>query len=127
MFAYYERGTRLSHLFFADDNLLFCKANIPEWIQIREVLDIYERASGQKLNKDMTFMFFSRNTNQETKAHIMSVVKVSISQCYEKYLGLLYAVNQPLANCMEFLGTKSHQDVHLEGMQQHIAYQGESF
>jgi hypothetical protein len=42
---------RLSHLFFADNNLLFCKVNIPEWIQIREVLDIYECASSKKIEQ----------------------------------------------------------------------------
>jgi hypothetical protein len=70
------------------DNLLFCRANILEWLRIQEVLDIYERASGQKLNNKKASMFFSCNTHKDTKAHILSVVGVSVSQSFEKYMGL---------------------------------------
>jgi hypothetical protein len=44
--AIYNRGKRLYHLIFADDSLLFCRANITEWIKIHEVLRTYEQASG---------------------------------------------------------------------------------
>jgi hypothetical protein len=81
-------GTRINHLFFADDSLLFCKATIFEWVCVQEILQLYEEASGQKLNKEKTAIFFSRNTHADTKAHIASVVGVDPSQQYEKYLGL---------------------------------------
>jgi hypothetical protein len=60
-------GLRLNHLFFADDSLLFCKANIPEWLQVQDILAIYEQASRQKLNREKTSIFFSRNTKAATK------------------------------------------------------------
>jgi hypothetical protein len=55
-------GTRLDHLFFADDSLLFCKAKEDELTCILETLDLYEKASSQKLNKEKISIFFSRNT-----------------------------------------------------------------
>jgi hypothetical protein len=81
-------GTRLNHLFFADDSLLFCKTNIIEWGRIQQILKTYERASGQKINREKTSIFFSRNTKQEAQALILDAVSASATGSYERYLGL---------------------------------------
>jgi hypothetical protein len=54
---------RLNHLFFADDILLFCKSNSTELSILQQVLNNYEKALGQKLNKEKTSIFFSMNTS----------------------------------------------------------------
>jgi exonuclease III len=82
------RGPKINHLFFADDSLIFCKANSQEWITLAEILDEYEAVSGQRLNKDKTAVFFSRNTSRETKSQIQTISGVPISQRYDTYLGL---------------------------------------
>jgi hypothetical protein len=51
-------------------------------------LELYEKASGQKLNRDKTFIFFSKNTKKEVREHILSLAKVNSTQRYENYLGL---------------------------------------
>jgi hypothetical protein len=63
-------------------------------VRIQDILQVYEEASGQKLNKEKTAIFFSRNTQVDTKAHIASVVGVDPSQNYEKYLGLLALIGK---------------------------------
>ena len=78
----------INHIFFADDSLLFCKANPLEWSRLIHVLEVYELASGQRLNKKKTSIYFSKNTNQEVKEIIVQIAGIQATQPYEKYLGL---------------------------------------
>jgi hypothetical protein len=75
-------------MFFADDSLLFCRANLIKWQNVLEILKKYERASGQKLNLDKTSIIFSKNVKREFKEHIGSLVGISATTNYHKYLGL---------------------------------------
>lgn len=64
-------GTRINHLLFANDNLLFCRANLREWGKIQTLLAYYEATSGQKINREKTSIFFSRNTRTEERELIL--------------------------------------------------------
>ena len=57
-----RNGPKLTHLFFANDSLLFCRATIQECQKLLEILAAYERVSGQILNRDKTTLFFSKST-----------------------------------------------------------------
>jgi hypothetical protein len=81
-------GITINHLLFADDNLLFCRANNREWEQIQRLLTCYEASSGQKINREKTSIFFSRNTKMEARAQILNVAGVPSTQQYERYIGL---------------------------------------
>ena len=81
-------GTKISHLFFANDNLLFCRANLFKWMKVQKILMTYEKASGQKINREKTSIFFSKNKKSGTRDHLFAISGVSSSSCYEKYLGL---------------------------------------
>jgi hypothetical protein len=71
-----RRGPKLTHLFFADDSLLFCRANQHECQKLQESLKIYEKASGQQLNRIKTTLFFSRNTPQSMQENIKNILGV---------------------------------------------------
>jgi hypothetical protein len=51
-----KKGPYLNHLFFVDDSLLFCKADLRHWHRM-ELLGTYEKTSGQWLNKERLLYF----------------------------------------------------------------------
>ena len=78
----------LSHLFFADDNLIFYKASLEECNSLQRVLKVYEEASGQQLNRANTSLFFNSNTNRSIQNEIKTRFGAQIIKQHEKYLGL---------------------------------------
>jgi ribonuclease HI len=81
-------GPTITHLFFADDSVLFCRANIKEWGKNQDVLECYEAAPGQKINREKTSLFFSWNTKPAIRTILLGAVGVASTQRYETYLGL---------------------------------------
>ena len=78
----------LSHLFFANGSLIFCKATLNDCDSLQRVLKVYEDALGQQLNRAKTSLFFSNNTNRSIKEEIKSRFAAQIIKQHEKYLGL---------------------------------------
>ena len=83
-----KNGPRVSHLFFADDSVLFCRAKGEECQKILDLISVYERGSGQKINRDKTNIFFSTNTQPNMQTRIQNILGVPAIRQYEKYLGL---------------------------------------
>ena len=53
-----RNGPKLTHLFFANDCLIFCRSTMEECHKIQLLLNFYEVASGQMINKEKTTLFF---------------------------------------------------------------------
>lgn len=81
-------GISISHLLFADDNLVFCKAKKQEAKNLREILQKYKEMSGQQINFDKSGLFFSPNTSDRDRLMIMDTFGVRQCNNVEKYLGL---------------------------------------
>ncbi|XP_075636519.1 uncharacterized protein LOC142608713 [Castanea sativa] len=83
-----RRGPKLTHLLFADDSLLFYRSTMEECRKELEILNVYEKASGQKVNRSKTSLLFSKNTSNDMKHEIKVALGVPEIMQYQRYLGL---------------------------------------
>jgi hypothetical protein len=83
-----RRAPGVSHLLFADDTLLFFKANQDEAIHVRQVLDIYASSTGQLINPSKCSLLFGETCPMEVQNDVRSTLNVSSLTFEEKYLGL---------------------------------------
>ncbi|XP_062102942.1 uncharacterized protein LOC133813930 [Humulus lupulus] len=66
-----DRGASMvSHMFFAYDNYLYCKAIDKEARRVMEILHKFERASGQQVNVAKSSVFFSSNTEIRKRINV---------------------------------------------------------
>lgn len=55
----------ISHLLFADDVMLFCRANCGEVLKLHQCLAIFATWFGQLINHQKSYLHFSCNMTQE--------------------------------------------------------------
>ena len=99
-------GPCLSHLFFVDDSLIFCKATIEECEVLQRVMSKNEKASGQQLNRSKTSLFFSLNTAKEIQDEIGIQFGAQVIRQHEKYLGLPSLVGRNKKNTFKEVKAK---------------------
>ena len=71
-----RNGPKLTHLLFADDSLIFCRAKEDKCLKLSEILAAYERASGQQLNRAKTTLFFNKFTSSEVQEVIKEALGI---------------------------------------------------
>ena len=65
-----RNGPKLTDLFFADDSLIFYRAQENDYQKLLEILNTYERASWQQINRDKTTLFFSKSISSAMQESI---------------------------------------------------------
>ncbi|XP_018488051.2 uncharacterized protein LOC108858662 [Raphanus sativus] len=83
------RGSpRVNHLLFADDTMMFCNSSPECCLSLRNILQEYEKVSGQKVNIAKSSITFSVKTSPETKAAVKETLGIQKEGGVGKYLGL---------------------------------------
>jgi hypothetical protein len=57
----------ITHLFFSDDSLLFCRANKEEVTHLKNIITTYQEASGQLVNVNKSEILFSRHVREDIR------------------------------------------------------------
>jgi hypothetical protein len=81
------RAPEITHLFFADDSLIFCRANTEETAHIQSIITTYQQASGQLVNYSKSEIIFSKRVPQDMKQAIQQILPMTIVNHLSKYLG----------------------------------------
>lgn len=82
-----QGGLAFSHLFFADDLVLFAKADRKNYVVVREVLDTFCSLSGQKVSMEKSRVFFSPNIPCDSQLKISDLLGFRSTPSLGKYLG----------------------------------------
>jgi hypothetical protein len=78
----------ISHLLFADDVIVFSKANSFEARVILKCLTTYSLWSGQHINMSKSAIFFSRNCKSAAKEAVNGILHLALLPSRAKYLGI---------------------------------------
>ncbi|XP_056691844.1 uncharacterized protein [Spinacia oleracea] len=83
-----REAPKISHLFFADDAMIFFQATEKSCINIGGILDRYCRISGQKLNLAKSFIKFSPNTSLSQQQLFKSILRMPQVSQFGQHLGV---------------------------------------
>uniref|UniRef100_A0A803PI06 Reverse transcriptase domain-containing protein n=1 Tax=Cannabis sativa TaxID=3483 RepID=A0A803PI06_CANSA len=107
-----RRAPAISHLLFADDSFLFCQASINSCNVIKEVLDVYERATGQKVNFQKSSLYISPNVELRDQTLISDFMGIPVRPSFEKYLGLPQHIGRTKKQLFHYLHDKVWGHLH---------------
>ncbi|XP_030505163.2 uncharacterized protein LOC115720145 [Cannabis sativa] len=101
----------ISHILFADDSYIYCKATKDESHNVKELLHTYEVVLGQRINFTKSSVFLSNNTNCDLQDAIC--VSLEIYEAHENgyYLGLPCSVGRNKNAILGFLKDKLHKRI----------------
>ncbi|CAL1389179.1 unnamed protein product [Linum trigynum] len=86
--AYEKEPPLVTHLFFADDSVFFCRANKQESLSLKAILKAYDKDSGQLVNFQKYEISFCEKVKPHHKLTISGILEMRMDEKHDKYLGL---------------------------------------
>ncbi|KAL6205273.1 hypothetical protein ACLB2K_022535 [Fragaria x ananassa] len=83
-----QSGPKVSHLFFADDLLLFAEASSEQATLLKRSLDLFCSLSGQAVSYEKSLIFCSPNTSKAIASDISSICGSPLTNDLGNYLGM---------------------------------------
>lgn len=78
----------ISHLFFADDSVLFARADIQSIVSLKGAIKLYEATLGLMVNFQKSSLCFSQNVESTLIQNIKAIFEVQSATRHTKYLDL---------------------------------------
>lgn len=88
----------LSHLLFADDDLIFARADHKSTTAIHRALNLFLNCSSLVVNRDKSSILFSKNTPLSDKSLVLSTLGFRASSSLDNYLGFPLGINQRISD-----------------------------
>ncbi|WOL10644.1 hypothetical protein Cni_G19403 [Canna indica] len=95
--------SEVTSLFFANDIMVFSKADDHNARCIRDLFKHFEEMSGQQINEHKSSIFFSKNTPHRLRSHLSSIIHIPNIGEQDKYLGLPATVNRSKKETFDFI------------------------
>ncbi|KAG7563755.1 Endonuclease/exonuclease/phosphatase superfamily [Arabidopsis suecica] len=96
-------GPSISHMFFADDSLLFCQAAEEQCRHLLQILQDYAEASGQYVNFQKSAILFGKTVSPEIQQNIIRLTGISKIGGFGRYLGLPEAIGRNKYNAFSYI------------------------
>ncbi|KAK9713374.1 hypothetical protein RND81_06G023600 [Saponaria officinalis] len=101
-----NRAPMLSHLLYADDSIIFARTRSEEAREIKRILTVYERASGQTISFDKTTICFSKSVGAAKRTELAAFFGVRFVEYQDRYLSLPTVIGRSKRGVTEIIREK---------------------
>lgn len=99
----------LSLIFLANDNLMYFKAKSDEFLEVQQILKIYELASGQVINYDKSTIAFGRRMLDSIKSILAAIFQMYVVSTHEKCFGVLSNISKNKQVSLSYIKDKVYK------------------
>ncbi|GAA0147260.1 hypothetical protein LIER_36485 [Lithospermum erythrorhizon] len=96
----------VSHILFGDGTIIFYKATVAEWAEIKRILGDYENLSGQKVIVGKCLVSFSTRTPTSIRETIVANMGIREVRDQGKYLGLPSQIGRTKKEIFRYIQSK---------------------